>query len=328
MATDAENIGINSIKQATWGSDAQLDAEQRANRRRVSQVDEEPKSAASSYGTLDYVLHSIEGLEANKVDARQIRRIILEQSFRAGVGHIASALSVADILATLYGQVLRIEFHDDPARDRFILSKGHAALALYAALHLRGWISQRELNTFCSDNTMLGVHPEFQQHGIDFATGSLGQGLSMGVGAALAAKWQESERRVFVLLSDAECNEGSVWEAIMVANHHQLSNLVAIVDLNGQQALGYTHQVTDLHPMDDKWRAFGWDTHVVDGHDTNGLARIFQRLDTAKGPPHVLLANTVCGKGISFMEKQICWHYLPMSVEQHVQALHELEEVS
>jgi transketolase len=267
---------------------------------------------------------------ASHEDLRQfacaIREIILTQSFRAGVGHIGSALSVADILTALFGKVLHANSSDDPERDRFVLSKGHAALALYAALHLRGLISAEELNNFCADGSLLGVHPEFEQPGVDFSTGSLGQGLSMAVGAALAARWQGSHRRVFTLLSDAECNEGSVWEAAMVAAHHRLSNLIAIVDLNGQQALGFTRDVLDLSPLESRWRAFGWDTRQVDGHDTDALVSAMQGLDTRTGPPHVILARTVCGKGVSFMEKQIKWHYLPLSDEEFSQAMREVQE--
>src|SRR5262249_8253262 len=159
--------------------------------------------------------------------AFQLRRIILEQSKRARVGHIGSALSVADLIASLYDRVLRIAAPDDPERDRFVLSKGHAALALYGALFLKGWMTQEDLDTYCGDGSLLGVHPERALTGVDFSTGSLGLGLSMGAGAALAARLSRSFRRVFVLLSDAECNEGSVWEAIMFAAHHQLSNLIA-----------------------------------------------------------------------------------------------------
>ncbi len=257
-----------------------------------------------------------------------IRRLILEQSKRAHVGHIGSCLSVADIIATLYGGTLDIGAPDDPDRDRFILSKGHAALALYAALHVRGWLSAAELDTFCGDASRLGVHPEHVVPGVDFSTGSLGQGLSVAAGAALAARLLGSRRRVFVLLSDAECDEGSTWEAIMFAAHHRLANLVAIVDLNGQQALGYTKDVLDLSPMAERWQAFGWDVQVVDGHDEKQLGAAISALDTVSGRPHVLVAQTVFGRGVSFMEGQIRWHYLPMSDEQYVQALREVDDAS
>jgi transketolase len=259
--------------------------------------------------------------------SKQIRRIILEQSKRANVGHIGSALSIADIIAVLYGDVLRIRKPGDPERDRFVLSKGHAALALYAALFLKGWVSEKQLNTFCGDGTLLGVHPEHALAGVDFATGSLGHGLSMAAGAALAARLQGSPRRAFALLSDAECNNGSVWEAAMFAAHHKLGSLVAIVDLNGQQALGYTKQILSLEPMAGRWRAFGWDVHEVDGHDLTALRETFARLDTRDGSPHVVIARTVFGKGVSYMQGQIKWHYWPMSDAEYRQALKEVEAV-
>lgn len=257
-----------------------------------------------------------------------IRQIILEQSKRAHVGHIGSALSIADIVATLYGNALRISHPDDPDRDRFVLSKGHAALALYAALFLNGWISEKTLNTYCGEGSLLGVHPEHRLAGVDFSTGSLGQGLSFGVGAALAGRMQGSARRVFVLASDAECNEGSLWEAVMFASHHRLRNLTAIIDVNGQQAFGYTREVLDLSPLHERWRAFGWDVHEVDGHDMDCLAAVFARVapDAEGGAdaPHVVLAHTTFGKGVSFMERQIKWHYLPMSDDEYRQACGEI----
>jgi transketolase len=266
-------------------------------------------------------------MSGTEISSQQIRRIIIEQSKRAHVGHIGSALSIADIIASLYSHVLRIEDPDDPDRDRFILSKGHAALAIYAGLFLRGWVSEEMLNTFCTDGTLLGVHPEHALRGVDFSTGSLGQGLSVGAGAALAGRLQRSSRRVFVLVSDAECNEGALWEAIMFAAHHRLSNLVAIVDLNGQQALGYTEQVLNLSPMANRWRAFGWDVHEVNGHDVKAIEETIASLNTTSGPPHVLVAHTVFGKGVSYMENQIKWHYMPMSDAEYQQALREIEAI-
>jgi transketolase len=256
--------------------------------------------------------------------AAAIRRIVLEQSMRAHVGHIGSALSVADIIGALYGRVLRIADPADPDRDRFVLSKGHAALALYAALHLRGWLSEADLATYCGDDSLLGVHPEPGLRGVDFATGSLGHGLSMGAGSALGARLDGSSRRVFVLLSDAECNEGAVWEAAMFAAHRGLANLIAIIDLNGQQALGYTREVLDLSPMHERWRAFGWDAQEIDGHDEDAIERAISAMDTVEGPPHVLIARTVFGRGVSYMEGLIKWHYLPMTDQEYRQAIDEL----
>ena len=255
---------------------------------------------------------------------KRIRQIILEQSKRAGVGHIGSALCVSDILHALYGNILRIPSPTNPDRDRFILSKGHAALALYAVLFLRGWISEDELNTFCGDGSLLGVHPEHGLKGVDFSTGSLGQGLSFAAGAALAARLQQSGRRVFVLLSDAELNEGSVWEAIMFAAHHRLSNLIAIVDLNGQQAFGYTRNVLDLPKLTERFLSFGWDVHNVDGHNSSKITKVVENLVTTTGAPHILIAHTTFGKGVSFMERQIKWHYSPLSDDEYQQAMSEV----
>ena len=258
----------------------------------------------------------------------QIRRIILEQSFRAHVGHIGSALSIADIIAALYGNVLKISSPEDAERDRFILSKGHAALALYAALFLKGWLPKKQLDTYCTPGSLLGVHPECMLRGIDFATGSLGQGISMATGSALAARMLGSRRRVFVVVSDGECNEGSLWEAIMFGAHQRLGNLTVIVDLNQQQALGYTRDVMNLDPLEDRLRSFGWDTISVDGNDANKLSDCMNQLDYAGDRPHAVVAHTVFGKGVSFMENQIKWHYLPVSEEQYKLALKEIENIS
>ena len=258
----------------------------------------------------------------------QIRKIILEQARRANVGHIGSALSIADIIAALYFEVMRISAPDDPDRDRFILSKGHAALALYAVLFLKNWMSAEILDSYCSDDTLLGVHPERLLPGVDFGTGSLGMGISYAVGAALAARLQKSKRRVFVLISDAECNEGIVWEAAMFAAHHKLSNLYVVIDLNGQQALGYIQDVLDTAPMAKKWEAFGWQVKEVDGHSPAEIVRAIQSCQRASDCPHVLIAQTTFGKGVPFMENQIKWHYWPMSAEEYQLALEHVEQHS
>ncbi len=265
---------------------------------------------------------------AGQLSGNQIRRVVLQQSRRANVGHIGSALSVADIIASLYSGVLKISVSDpeDMDRDRFVLSKGHASLALYAALYLRGFIGESELNTYCADGSLLGVHPGHHLRGVDFSTGSLGHGLSIGAGAALAARLQDSKRRVVVLVSDAECNAGSLWEAVMFAAHHRLSNLVVIIDNNGQQAFGYTKDVLDLSPISEKWHSFNWVVHEVDGNDTEQISAVLNGIETgALGRPNVLVAQTVCGKGVSFMENQIKWHYWPMSEGEYLQALREVE---
>ncbi len=260
------------------------------------------------------------------MDPQSIRKIILEQSKRANVGHIGSALSIADIMVALYGKVLNIAHPEDPQRDRFILSKGHAALALYAVLFLRGWLSKDELNTYCGDDTRLAVHPEHSLRGVEFSTGSLGQGLSLGAGLALAGKMKEANHRTFVLMSDAECNEGSVWEAAMFAAHHKLSNLIVIVDDNQQQAFGYTKNVLNLQPLSRRFAAFGWDAHEMDGHNTTQIADRIISLNSDE-KPHVFIAKTTFGKGVSYMEHQIKWHYWPMSDAEYTLAMQEVQGV-
>ena len=256
--------------------------------------------------------------------AKQIRLAILTGSKQANVGHIGSALSVVEIIAALYGKVLRVAAPDDPERDRFILSKGHAALALYAALRARGWIDDTALASYCGDHSLAGTHPDHQLAGIDFSTGSLGLGLPFGAGAALAARLSGSGRRVYVLVSDAECNEGSVWESVMFAAQHGLSNLVAIIDANGQQALDQTHRVLDLSPLEARWAAFGWQTQVVDGHDPGQLTRALSSVSSSA--PRVVVARTVFGKGVSFMEGQIKWHYMPMNDDEYRQAVEQVDQ--
>jgi transketolase len=256
--------------------------------------------------------------------ATEIRRLVLLESRRAGVGHIGSSLSIADMIGLLYSSVLNISEPGDPERDRFILSKGHAVLSVYAALHLKGFITRDELGTFCNDGTSLCGHPEIGVPGIDFATGSLGMGLSFGVGCAVAARKTNSSRKTFVLVSDAELNEGSLWESVLFAGHHKLSNLVVLVDQNGQQALGYTKDVMDTSSVENKFKAFNWDVHVVDGHDCTQMRDTIDKLDFQSGAPHVLVCRTTFGKGVSFMHNKIEWHYLPMTEEQYEQAMTEI----
>ena len=270
------------------------------------------------------------------VNPKEMRRIILEQSKRANVGHIGSCLCVVEILSALYSSVLTGSGPNDPERDRFVLSKGHAGLALYAALVLKGWLPEGQLSTFCGDNTLLGVHPEAALPGVDFSTGSLGQGICIAVGAALAACLQGSRRRVFCLVSDGECNEGSVWEAVMLAAHHRLSNLHVIVDFNGQQALNLTRNVVDQSNLAERWETFGWETSVVDGHSVPDLVRNLSVTDGER--PKLTVARTVFGKGVSYMEEGIAvsqshlpvhsinWHYLPMSDHEYALAMEQLEQ--
>jgi transketolase len=239
------------------------------------------------------------------------------------VGHIGSCLCVADILATLYtsGQFdFAAASHD---RDRFVLGKGHAALALYATLEATGQLGDADLSSFGSDGSPFGVHPERHLPGIDFSTGSLGHGLGYAAGAALAARIQHSDRRVAALLSDAECDAGSTWEAVQFAGHHRLASLVAIIDDNGQQALGSTRDILDLEPIADRWRAATWEAREVDGHDVDALEAA---LTPSLAGPVVVVARTVFGAGVPFMERQLDWHYLPMNEDQYRTALSSLEQ--
>ena len=268
-----------------------------------------------------------------------VRRISLQVARRANKGHIGSSLCVVEILVALYGRVLCIPSPKDPDRDRFVLSKGHAALALYATLSLKGWIPNTLLDTFCGDDSLLGVHPDAALPGVDFSTGSLGHGPGMAAGAALAARMQRSLRRVYCLISDAECNEGSVWEAAMFAAHHRLDNLTLIVDWNGQQALGRTCDVIDCSNLSQRWEAFGWRATEVDGHSVPALVAALQsRPEATSRKPHIVLARTTFGKGVSYMEQgvpitqthlpvePINWHYLPMSAIEYEIAMAEIEE--
>lgn len=260
------------------------------------------------------------------VTPRAIRQNILEQAKRAVVGHIGSALSIADIMAVLFsGRLDRPRQEADIGdRDRFVLSKGHAALALYAAFYLQGRIDKATLDSYCGNSSQLGVHPERELAGVDFSTGSLGQGLSMGAGAALAMRLKGLPGRVRVLISDAELNEGSTWEAIMFAAHRKLDNLDVILDLNGQQAFGFTRDVLDPGSQIARWESFGWDVRESDGHDPEALESNLRAMAGDSGKPHVLIARTVCGKGVSFMEGRIKWHYWPMTDVEYATAMAEV----
>lgn len=231
-------------------------------------------------------------------------------SSAAEVPHVASALSCTDILVSLYFSVARVgpETVDSPDRDRVILSKGHASACLYACLAERGFIDVSRLDTFCKDGSALAEHPSRGiVPGVEITTGSLGHGLGVGVGLALAARLRGSSARVFVVLSDGECNEGSIWEAAMWAPRRSLDNLTAIVDFNKLQATGSSTEITELEPLVDKWRAFGWDSVEIDGHDIAQILEVSR--PAANGRPVAIVAHTVKGRGVSFMEGDLEWHY-------------------
>jgi transketolase len=256
--------------------------------------------------------------------AAQLRRWIIEQSLESNVGHIGSALSIVEVMAVLWSRVLRNPGSDDAERDRFILAKGHAALALYGVLRAVGRLSEEQFHTYCKDASLLGAHPEYGLPGVDVATGSLGQGLSVGCGIAHALLQRDSVARVFVLVSDAECNEGQLWEAVMFAAHNRLTNLIAVVDQNGMQAMGATKTVLDLSPLARRWEAFGWRAREVDGHDEAALLSAFTDGLADRAGPTVVIARTSIGKGISFMEDRLEWHYRNLTPVLARAALQEL----
>jgi transketolase len=257
--------------------------------------------------------------------ARTMRRWIIEQCLDSRVGHVGSALSIVEIVAALWGGLMRWPGTQNPRRDQFILGKGHAALALYAALRFKGLLGEEEFRSYCKDHSLLNVHPERDLAGVDASTGSLGQGLSLGCGIALGLRLKELDGRVFVLLSDAECNEGQVWEAAFFAAHQKLTAVHAVVDLNGLQALGRTKDVLEIADLAGLWRAAGWEVEVADGHDELALQRALSPRP-GQPAPRVVLAQTVLGKGVSFMEGRLEWHYRNLTPDLAERALSEIGE--
>ena len=265
---------------------------------------------------------------ALKVTAAQLRGRIIEMSHAAQAAHLASSLSCADILTAAYWHVLNIDPRtpDDLLRDRFILSKGHAAAALYAALAMKGYFPIEELATFCKDGGRLAEHPPANLlPGVEAATGSLGHGLPLGCGMALSGRIKGETFRVYALLSDGENNEGSVWEAAMFAAAQRLDNVCVIVDYNKWQATARSNETLMLAPLCEKWAAFGWDAHEIDGHDVGALAEVMQRLPNGSGKPVALIAHTVKGKGVSFMEDDNNWHYRAPTADEVARARKELD---
>lgn len=254
--------------------------------------------------------------------SRACRATILELAHSVHKGHIGSALSISDIVDTTLDFVRGLGTQD-PARDRFVLSKGHAAMALYAALHRRGLMTDSDLAGYCKDGSPIATHPHAATAGIDFSTGSLGQGITFAVGSALAAVLKGSGSRTFCVLSDSELDEGSTWEAALFAAHHRLANLTVLLDFNRQQALGMTDDVLSLRGVPDAWAEIGWNVDTTDGHD---MARIRSSLDRAIASelPNLIVCQTNSGSGVSFMERRVEWHYLPMSDEQYSQAVTEI----
>lgn len=259
--------------------------------------------------------------------ARRMRIQALHMVHRARASHIASALSICDIVAVLYGEVLNVAPADPKAaqRDRFILSKGHACVAVYAALAQRGFLQPDDLLSYGQDGSPLMNHISHHVSGVEFSTGSLGHGLSFGVGKALAAKRLGAFWRTFVVLSDGELGEGSNWEALLFAAHHGLDNLVAIVDYNKLQSLTTVNETLRIEPLAAKFTAFGWSVRELDGHDHGALTSALGGAPWEAGKPSIVIAHTIKGKGVSFMENKVEWHYRSPSAEQLTQSLRELE---
>jgi len=244
--------------------------------------------------------------------AKELRKAIIRTICKGGGGHIPASLSIVEILTVLYYNILKINpaRPKDPQRDRFILSKGHAAVALYAILADKGFFDKLHLDTFGQRGTILGGHPDMHKvPGAEASTGALGHGFPFGIGMALAGKMDKKDYRVFILLGDGECQEGSIWEAALFAPQYKLDNVIAIIDHNKYQALDRLDKIISLHPLVDKWKAFGWEVREVDGHDITELNNVFKGIPFVSGKPNLIIAHTVKGKGISFMENASIWHY-------------------
>ncbi len=259
--------------------------------------------------------------------ARAVRGTLVDLSFTAKTPHLGSSLSCVDILVAAYWGSLNVDptAPEAPERDRIILSKGHAGTTLYAALFHRGYFGRELMDTYAHPGAPLAEHPvRGTAPGIEVSTGSLGHGLPLGLGMALAARIQGRKSRVLVVMSDGECNEGSVWEAAMLAPAQRLENLIVAIDFNKWQATDRSEDVMSLSPLRDKWAAFGWSAHEVDGHDVGALAERLRNVPDGTGRPVALIAHTVKGKGVSFMEDDNNWHYAIPNAEQAAAAKKEL----
>lgn len=256
--------------------------------------------------------------------ALKLRRHVVQMCSRGGSSHVGSGLSIADIVAVLYGKVLRIDPADPDwnGRDRFILSKGHAGACVYAALAECGFFDVAELTSHYRNGSRLSGHVSHSQvPGVELSTGSLGHGLGVGAGMAFNLKRLGGDQKVFVVLSDGECDEGSTWEAALFAAHHELGNLCAIIDYNKLQSLGPVSDTINLEPLAAKWRAFGWQALRVDGHDHDQLQSVLKECPQR---PTCVVADTVKGRGVSFMENQVLWHYRSPRDDEYVAAMREL----
>lgn len=261
--------------------------------------------------------------------AKEIRKAVVELIYQAQTGHIGGSLSCTDILTALYYGIMRIDPLNPqaPDRDRFILSKGHSIEAYWCILADKGFFPKEELKTFAQFGTRLICHPNNQVAGVEMNTGSLGHGLSLGVGMALAGKKDQADFRVYTLMGDGELAEGSIWEAAMAGSHYQLDNLVGIIDRNRLQISGETEEVMNLEPLADKWQAFGWEVVSIDGNNMQELFQALSAVPQIQGRPTLIIANTVKGKGVSFIENQAGWHHRVPTSDEFKLAMEELERV-
>ena len=259
--------------------------------------------------------------------ARKARIHAVQIVHNAQASHIASALSILDILAVLYKNVLNVlpSEPENPNRDRFILSKGHACVGVYAVLAECGFFEKEMLLTYGMNGSILMNHISHKIPGVEFSTGSLGHGLPFGVGKALAAKKMKKNWRTYVLLSDGEMQEGSNWEAFMFAAHHKLDNIIAIIDYNNLQSLTTVDKTLNIQPLSEKLKSFGWHVIEVDGHNHDALKKSFKEARVVKGKPIVIIAKTTKGKGVSYMENRVEWHYKSLSANELKAAISELE---
>jgi len=266
-------------------------------------------------------------LNALNGHAARVRRDVVRLSYKAKTGHIGSSLSCAELISALFFHFLRLDSEDPawPERDRFLMSKGHACVPLYSCLAQLGHLPREILKDYGCEGGPLGHHPKKNPaFGIEFGTGSLGHGLSLGCGMALVAKSAGRSWRTVVMMSDGEQGEGTVWEAAGFAAHHHLDNVLAIVDFNKMQALGVTQDILGLEPLDARWRAFGWGVRRVDGHDMRAVVEALDAFPFEPGKPSIIIADTIKGKGISFMENSLLWHYRCPDQKEYEAAMREL----
>ena len=250
-------------------------------------------------------------ITALEIVAARARQLMLQAVIKAGLGHLGGSFSEIDVLIALYFHIMKIDPENPkwPERDRFILSKGHGAVGLFTTLSLRGFFSKDVLMTFRQDNSILGGHPDMQKvPGVEMSTGSLGHGLSVGVGMALGAKLDGMKHRVFVLVGDGESQEGSIWEAAMAAPQHKLDNLTVILDRNRIQQSNFTDEIVSIEPCADKWKAFRWEVREINGHNMAEIVDALQSVPFKQGKPSLILSHSVKGKGVSFMENTQAWH--------------------